>query len=108
MIKNLAIIIFLVSLAACKSKTAFNYSEEFVKKERTLGPDIQKAEADVASFNREEKYDSIAAIGQRMEKLLDTRLREIQDNPAPDVKEGDNFKNAGIKYFTFLKSIYGI
>ncbi|MDB5198650.1 MAG: hypothetical protein JWO92_613 [Chitinophagaceae bacterium] len=106
MIKNLLIAALVLSLAACKSKTAFNYSEDFVKKEQSLGPDMQKAEADVSTYNAAGQYDSIAAIGARMEKLFDIKLKEIEEKPAPDAKEGENFKRAGIQYFKFLKSIY--
>jgi hypothetical protein len=106
MIKKLTVIILLISMAGCKSKTAFNYSEDFVKKEQGLTPDIKKAEADVAAFNANGEYDSIAAVGLRMEKLFDVKLQEIEEKPAPDVKEGENFKRAGLQYFKFMKSIY--
>ena len=106
MIKNVLIAFLFISLVACKSKAAFDYSEEFVRKEQSLGPDIQKAEADVSAFNIKEQYDSIAVIGARMEKLFDIKLKEIEKEPAPDVKEGENFKKAGILYFKYLKSIY--
>lgn len=106
MIKKLTVLILLISLAGCKSKTAFNYSEEFVKKEQSLTPEIKKAESDVAAFNAKEEYDSIASVGLRMETLFDSKLNEIEQTPAPDVTEGENFKKAGVQYFKYMKSIY--
>lgn len=107
MLKKLSIaIILLASLAGCKSKSAFNYSQEFVKKERGLLPDITSTEASVKGFLAAEQYDSIATAGERMEKLIGEKIKEIKNQPAPDAKEADNFKEAGIKYFEFMKSMY--
>lgn len=96
----------LCSLAACKSKTAFNYSEDFVKKERSLLPDINATENSIKEFMEKEQYDSIAIVAGKMEDIVDAKLKEIKDQPAPDVKEGENFKEAGIKYFQYIKSMY--
>ncbi len=41
-----------------------------------------------------------------MEKLVDAKLKEVKDEPAPDAKEADNFKEACIKYFGYIKSMY--
>ncbi len=105
MLKQLTFaLIITVSLASCKSKSAFNYSQNFVQKERSLNMDL--TESKVRGFFSNEQYDSIGAIGERMEKLVDSRIKEIEDEPAPDVKEGANFKKAGIEYFQFIKSLY--
>lgn len=98
--------IILSGFTACKSKDAFNYSENFVKKERSLTPDMEKTETDVTKFNAGQQFDSINIVSTRMEKLVNDKLNEIKEQPAPDVKEGANFKAAGIKYFEFIKSIY--
>ncbi|MBK7433958.1 MAG: hypothetical protein IPI66_08705 [Chitinophagaceae bacterium] len=107
MIRNFALALLLVAgFAACKSKDAFNYSQEFVKKERSLLPDINKTEDNVKRYIAAEQYDSIAIAGANMEKIVDAKLKEIRDEPAPKAKEADNFKEAGIKYFLFIKSMY--
>ena len=98
--------IFLVSLAACKSKSAFNYSQDFVKKERNLSPDMASTEEKVKGYVAKDEFDSIGYAGELMEKLVDVKLKEIKDQAAPDAKEGENFKEAGIKYFSYIKSIY--
>ena len=98
--------IVLISFASCKSKAAFNYSQDFVTREQGLIKDIDITESNVKNFLAAEQYDSIAAAGERMEKLVDVQLREIKDKPAPDVKEGDNFKEACVSYFSFIKSMY--
>jgi hypothetical protein len=98
--------IMLSSFAACNSKSAFNYSQEIVKKERSLSLDINETEDKVKVFLDKEQFDSIAAAGVRMEKLVDARLTEIKDQPVPDVKDGPAFKDAAIRYFKYIKSMY--
>ena len=39
-------VLFLTAFAACKSKSAFDYSQDFVKKEKSLLPDITATEED--------------------------------------------------------------
>jgi hypothetical protein len=104
--KILIATVLIVSLAACKSKSAFNYNQKLVKIEQSLTPDVEKAEADVAAFNANAQYDSIAKVGERMEKLIDTRIKELEDESSPDVKEGESFKRAYIQYFKYMKSAY--
>lgn len=99
-------ILVLAALASCKSKTAYNYSQNFVTKERSLNADIESTEEKVGRYAKYEQFDSIAVAGERMEKLVDSKLQEVKDEPAPDVKEGANFKAAAIKYFEFIKSMY--
>ncbi len=100
--------LLLTAFAACKSKSAFNYSQDFVKKEKSLLPDITATEDNVKKYMEKELYDSIAFAGEKMEKLVEVKIKEIKDNPAPDAKEGENFKEAGIRYFSFIKSMYSI
>jgi len=97
----------LAGLASCGSKkTAFNYSENFVKKEQALLPHITSTENSVERFVGAGQYDSIAVAGEKMEGLVDEALQEVKKAPAPDVKEGENFKEACLKYFAFIKSMY--
>lgn len=107
MLRNLLIVLVVSSIfLSCQSKTALNYSENFVKKEKSLTADITDAETRVAAFANSAQFDSIGVVGAQMEKKVDAKLKEIQDEPAPDVKEGENFKAAGIRYFQFIKSLY--
>ncbi|MEO6254096.1 MAG: hypothetical protein ABIO79_12355 [Ferruginibacter sp.] len=98
--------ILLISIASCKTKDAFNYSQDFVKKETSLLADITATEDNVTRYVSAEQYDSIAVAGERMEKLVEVKLQEVKKAPAPDVKEGENFKEACIKYFQYIKSMY--
>lgn len=107
MIKKLLMgLVIIAGLASCQNKSAFNYSENFVKKERSLLPDINRTEDNVKRFLASEQFDSIAIAGAEMEKIVDAKLKEIKDEPLPDAKEADNFKEAGIRYFQFIKSMY--
>lgn len=100
--------ILLISIASCKSskKKAFDYSENFVKKEKSLSENITKTEENVARYAAVQQYDSIAIAGEKMEKLVDDKIQEIKKEPVPGVKEAENFKEACIKYFTFIKTLY--
>lgn len=107
MIKNLFLAVMLtVTLAACKSKGAFNYSEEIVKKERSLIGDITKTESDVEKFIAAGQYDSMAVVSERMEGIVNTKLEEVKALKKPKAKEVDNFRDAAISYFEFMKSMY--
>lgn len=102
----LVALLVILGLFSCKARTALNYSENFVKKERGLAPDIAKTESAVAKFVVAKQFDSIAAAGERMEKLIDVELQSITDTPPPDVEGVADFKSACIKYFAYLKSVY--
>lgn len=106
MYKILLVCVCFTLFAACKSKSAFNYNQKLVKIEQSLNPDVEKAEADVAVYNRNDQYDSIAYVGQRMEKLIAEKIDELENETAPGVKEGETFKRAYIRYFKYIKSAY--
>jgi len=94
------------ALAGCKSKTAYTYCKDFLAKEKSLMPDIDRTEANVKNYFASEQYDSIAVAGEKMEKLVDDKIQEVKKEPAPDVKQGTEFKEAGVRYFEFIKSMY--
>ena len=107
MLKQLMLLVTVVfCIAGCKSDDAFNYSQDFVKKEQSLLPDITKTENLVNIYMETKQYDSIAIAGGKMEMLVNSKIKEVKENPAPNVKESDNFKEACIKYFQFIKSMY--
>lgn len=99
-------VFFLIALASCNSKKAFKYSQAIVKLERSLMSDIEQTESKVEQFATVQDYDSIVAVSERMEKILDGKLQEVTTMPAPKAKEAENFKQASIRYFSYLKSIY--
>ncbi len=107
MIKNITLALFLIcTLVACKSKNAFNYSENFVKKEKSLAPSIEKTEKDLEVLIAAENYDSVAIVAEQMESKVQAVLAEIIAAPAPDAEGGEKFKVDVKKYFEFIKSIY--
>ena len=109
MLKKLSFaVLILACLAGCKGKAAFNYNQDFVKKESALEPDISSTESKVSEYMAAEQWDSIAVAGEKMEKLICDLVKDIKDKPAPDVTEGQNFKDAGIRYFEFMKSMYTV
>ena len=101
----LAIPILMASCGLGNNK-AFKYNQSLVDKEDALVPDIKKTEAVVADFYTAKKFDSIAIAGKRMEQIIDNKIAEIQNEPAPDVKDAAEFKKAFINYFNYFKSVY--
>ena len=107
MLKHFFIIALLIAaLAGCKSKSAFNYSETIVKKERSLGPDIQSTEAKAKIFLEAGNYDSLGIAGATMERKIQEKIDEIDALPLPDAKGAADFKSAAIGYFRYIKSLY--
>ena len=104
--KIFALALFATIVVSCKSKSAYNFSQDIVMKERSLEPEIQNAETKIADFFRAGKFDSVAAAGSKMEKLIQNKIDEIEAMKAPDAKEAANFKTASISYFKFMKSVY--
>src|SRR5690349_701148 len=99
-------IVLLATVTGCKSKTAFDYSEKIVKQERELGPDIEKADQQMAKYLETQTYDSVISISTRMERLVNSKLEVIKSSEPPSVAEADNFKKAAIRYFDYMKSMY--
>lgn len=107
--KNLFFAAILVAgLAACKSgsKSAFNYSQDIVAKERSLTADITETENMVEKFAGAQQFDSVAAVSARMENKVQQKIDEISAMKVPDAKEADNFREAALKYFKYIKRIY--
>lgn len=104
--KLLFALLLFTGLVACKSKSAYNYNEEVLKLEKSLEPEIRATESDVERFIGEDKYDSIAVAGKKMEQLVQQKIDIINEKPAPKVKEAENFKAATLRYFKFIKSMY--
>jgi len=105
-LKQVLTALFLIVMISCKSKTAFDYSEAIVKMENELSADIAKADLKVTEYLDAQKTDSAIMMSQQMELLADSKLKEVQKMEAPKVKEGDNFKRAAVRYFSYIKSIY--
>src|ERR1700712_5632371 len=93
-------------LASCNSQSAFKYSQDIVQKEQGLTADITLTENKIGDFLKEQKYDSVSAAASRMENIVDKVLTDIKKQPASDAKEADAFKEASVKYFAFIKSMY--
>jgi len=104
--KLLIACLLFTSLIACKSKSAFDYSQNVVAKERSLEKYISETEDKVEKYADKEQFDSIAIAGEKMEKMIQDKIDEINAMDVPKAKEADNFKAAIMKYFNYMKSIY--
>jgi hypothetical protein len=98
--------ILMTVLFSCKSKTAFDYSQQIVKMETELAADIAMADKKVSKFLDAEQNDSAMIITQQMEDMADKKLKEIQNLDAPNVEEAENFKKEAVRYFSYIKAIY--
>jgi len=97
-------VIFLV--CSCKSKTALDFSEKIVQKEKSLGDDIKNTESRVKDFILAGKFDSMAVVSTKMEGLINEKLNEIKGMQTPDLKFADDFKRHAMEYFAYMKKIY--
>ena len=99
-------ILLLAFLFSCKSKTAYDYSQQIVEIENELSAAIATADKKVSKFLQARQNDSAVIITRQMEELADNKLKEVQRLDAPNVEEGENFKKAAVRYFSYLKSVY--
>jgi len=96
----------LIVMISCKSKTAFDYSQAIVKMENELSAELAKADLKVAEYIEAKNTDSAIMMTRQMETLAEGTLKEIEELQAPKVQEGENFKKAAVRYFSYIKSIY--
>lgn len=75
-------------------------------KERSLTSEIQSTETKVGNYITANHYDSVAVAGERMEKLVQQKIDEIDALSVPKAPEADNFKAATLRYFKYIKSLY--
>jgi len=104
--KLLHLIPVLFVFYSCGSKAALDFSETIVKKERSLQTDIIKTENKVKTYYETRQYDSMAAVSEKMEKIIGDRLEEIKNLKTPDIKLADEFKSESVNYFAYMKNIY--
>jgi hypothetical protein len=108
MVKKIILLaLIIVSIVSCKSNNAFKYSQEFVASETKLMPSIENTENKVGDYIEKNQYDSMAIISEKMEKEINDVIVVIKGKPAPDATGGEKFKVDVIKYFEYLKGIYG-
>jgi len=105
-VRIVAAILFIFALTSCRSKSAFNYSQAIVKIEQSMGPDIVTTEEKLDTYLTNGSYDSALVASQRMEIIVDNKIKEVEALKTPDVKEADNFRAATLRYFSYIKSIY--
>ncbi len=106
MFKHLLFIaVLFTGLIACKSKSAYNYSQKLVALERPFSLIINSAEEKIGEYVAAEKFDSIAITGADLENQVQKKIDEINAIPLPKAKEADNLKAAMLRYFTFIKSL---
>ena len=98
--------ISLVCLVGCKSKKAMDYNNLIVKKQKSLAAAMDATEPQLKNYFANYQYDSIVNVSTRMESRIDSILVDLQRKPAPNAKQGDNFKKAALNYFNFMKSKY--
>jgi len=101
-----AIAVICILGVGCKSKIAMNYNDMIVEKQKKLGKSMDQAAPQLKNYFASYQYDSIASVSTRMEMKIDTIIKEIAKKPAPQAKQGENFKKAALHYFDYMKSIY--
>ena len=105
--KMIALLLIVVSIVSCKSNNAFKYSQDFVASEKKLMPMIESTETKAGEYIALKQYDSMAIVSEQMENAIAEAIKDAKAKPAADAKDGEKFKVDVIKYFEFLKSVYG-
>ena len=90
----------------CKSKMAVDYNNLIVREQQSLAKSMEQTEPQLKNYFANYEYDSIASVSSRMEAKIDSIIHDIQNRPAPKVKQGENFKKAALNYFDYMKTIY--
>lgn len=99
-------ILALFVITGCRSKDAFNFSEDIVKIERKLGESVETAQPQIVRYMEQGVYDSLAAVGGNMVKKTEESIDAINALKIPDITEASNFKASAIRYFTHIRNIY--
>ncbi|MDH7463442.1 hypothetical protein QEG73_19235 [Chitinophagaceae bacterium 26-R-25] len=95
-----------ILFAACNAISARSYNNMCVAKENALIPQIEATESSVGTFAQENKFDSVAAVSQRMVASIDKTIGEIEKAPLPSVNGSEDFKKAYLDYFRYMKKVY--
>jgi hypothetical protein len=90
----------------CKTKTAKDYNDMIVKKQKSLAASIDENEPKLRNYFASNEYDSIASVSGRMEAKIDSLINDIRNKPAPKVTQGENFKKAALNYLDYMKTLY--
>jgi nitrogen fixation/metabolism regulation signal transduction histidine kinase len=102
----LYLFLLLVLFSSCNSKSAFNYSQEVVKTEKLLLPQVEETEKKVAEFFPAQQFDSMAIVSRKMEVAVQNAKDHLDNLPVPDAKQAKEFKEGVMRYFSFMKSVY--
>lgn len=108
MSRKIIVAVFLfITITSCNSgKDAFQYSEDVVEIERSMGSTIQETEALYSQYLTDAKYDSAMAVSNRMMKFVDGKIDELQRLKKPRAKEVDQFREAALNFFQYMRELY--
>lgn len=109
MLKRFIIIVWVAgALTSCqsKAKSARDYNNNLIEKEKSLQPHITTVENNVKNYYAAGQYDSIAAAGEKMEKIVQKAIDDINAMKTPKANGVEDFKAAVIRYFKFIKGLY--
>lgn len=97
----------LLLLAACSSKKkAADFNNKIVTLEKELAPVYQDADRQMLRFKIGGKLDSIAWLSEKMEKVFDEKIRQLEDTKAPGGEEAETLKKDALNYFMQAKSMF--
>ena len=95
-----------VLLCSCKSKDAFNFSEDLVKIERNVSESITRVQPLVIRYIEVGQMDSLQELGNFMLKKIDSSMTEVKQLPSGNIKQGQEFRNAALDFFGYVRSVY--
>ena len=104
--KFFAAALLVTSLVACKSKSAVNFNNKLVLIEKSLLVPLEEGEKSATQHFTNGNYDSLSAVGSRLEKIVQLKIDEVEALKTPDISQAENFKTSYIKAFKALKEVF--
>lgn len=93
-------------LSSCNNQSIILYNDEIARYQQELMDSSNKLEPLLVKYMQSENRDSLVILAQRMESLSDGIVKKVEAMRMPKVKEGENFRNACIRYFTHMRDVY--
>jgi len=104
--KLLGVALIATLFVACKGKTAVDFNDKLVMVQSNLNLYVNNEEMKASKYFEEGKFDSIYALGSRLETFVQSKIDEVEKVKTPDLPQAENFKSAYLKAYKVLKEIY--
>lgn len=88
------------------SGEAKEYNDHLVATQTKILPMVNKTDLAIRQHILNNQMDSVAAVSAVMMQVINTEMIALQNEKAPTLVGADNYKQAFVEYFKYLKNIY--